>query len=145
MNGPVTSAEILATAENVPWNGWYCRNHPRGEELANDRTRDRCWGCDALKPIQEPLEKGSSMSEFKPGDVVRLKSGGPAMTVDEIEKKGTALSIFCFWFDGAQLEDGEFAPASLAPTEPATPEVSVVQVASEIARERAQTEAKKTE
>jgi uncharacterized protein YodC (DUF2158 family) len=130
MNGLVTSAELLATAENIPWNGWYCRNHPRGEELANDRTRDRCWGCDALKPMEK---EETSMSEFKPGDVVRLKSGGPAMTVDEIEKKGTAVSVFCFWFDGAQLEDGEFAPASLALVAPEQPTPAIALIPPEIA------------
>ena len=59
--------------------------------------------------------------DFKPGDIVRLKSGGPSMTVDEVEKKGNVTSIFCFWFDGAQLEDGEFAPASLALATPEQP------------------------
>jgi uncharacterized protein YodC (DUF2158 family) len=37
--------------------------------------------------------------DFNPGDKVKLKSGGPAMTVD-----GTAGSHYvCCWFDGATL------------------------------------------
>lgn len=34
--------------------------------------------------------------EFKPGDVVVLKSGGPAMTIRELQGTGTAL---CEWFN----------------------------------------------
>jgi uncharacterized protein YodC (DUF2158 family) len=51
--------------------------------------------------------------DFKPGDIVRLKSGGPPMVVDEIDKKQTPTIIACLWFDGSQLEDGEFSPTSL--------------------------------
>lgn len=34
--------------------------------------------------------------EFKPGDLVRLKSGGPVMTVSIIETDGL---VRCVWFD----------------------------------------------
>ena len=51
--------------------------------------------------------------DFKIGDIVRLKSGGPPMTVDEVDKRAASQIIACLWFDGAQLEDGEFSPASL--------------------------------
>ena len=83
-------------------------HHPPGEALANDRMRGTCWGCGNPRPKETEMD-------FKPGDIVRLKSGGPSMTVDEVEKKGNVTSIFCFWFDGAQLEDGEFSPTSLMP------------------------------
>ena len=34
------------------------------------------------------------MADFKPGDMVRLKSGGPSMTVEEVGDKET----ICCWF-----------------------------------------------
>lgn len=37
------------------------------------------------------------MSNFKPGDVVRLKSGGPDMTVLR-ESTGTTPGFVCTWF-----------------------------------------------
>lgn len=33
--------------------------------------------------------------EFKVGDVVILKSGGPSMTVNSVDISG----VFCVWFD----------------------------------------------
>jgi len=54
--------------------------------------------------------------EFKIGDVVTLKSGGPAMTIDEIlgMSEGSKACIKCYWFDHKmQLKKGEFSPASL--------------------------------
>lgn len=36
------------------------------------------------------------MSEFKEGDVVRLKSGGPAMTVKSVLSGG---ALECHWFN----------------------------------------------
>ena len=37
------------------------------------------------------------MSEFKAGDTVRLKSGGPLMTIKSAD--GLDDSILCEWFD----------------------------------------------
>ena len=34
--------------------------------------------------------------EFKVGDTVRLKSGGPLMTIDQIDPQS---GIWCTWFD----------------------------------------------
>jgi uncharacterized protein YodC (DUF2158 family) len=49
--------------------------------------------------------------EFKPGDVVRLKSGGPPkMTVQGDSDAGDVL---CQWFENGKVEIGTFAPASL--------------------------------
>jgi uncharacterized protein YodC (DUF2158 family) len=38
--------------------------------------------------------------EFQPGDVVQLKSGGPAMTVERVEKSQSTenVRVFCNWF-----------------------------------------------
>jgi uncharacterized protein YodC (DUF2158 family) len=50
-----------------------------------------------LKDMWE--QKMMNMNEIKlsPGDVVMLKSGGPAMTVKSIKEDGT---ITVFWFSG---------------------------------------------
>lgn len=55
---------------------------------------------------------------FKKGDVVRLKSGGPDMTVtfaDEVvfSHGKNALIVACTWFSGKTLETGKFAPELL--------------------------------
>lgn len=115
MTGKPTDAEVFATTlPRVPWNGWYCLNHPPGETLANARTRDRCWGCGTLKPIQK---EEPSMEEFKPGDIVRLKSGGPPMTIESLDRKEGGF--LCLWFDEGQLEDAVFAAVVLVPDVPA--------------------------
>ncbi|CAO3453251.1 hypothetical protein [Azospirillum argentinense] len=54
--------------------------------------------------------------EFKPGDVVQLKSGGPKMTVQSAgESAMTGIPFaYCSWFDKAgNRKTEEFAPASL--------------------------------
>ena len=48
--------------------------------------------------------------EFEPGDVVRLKSGGPLMTVDSV---GCRNKVRTDWFDDATLRSGDFAPEEL--------------------------------
>lgn len=53
--------------------------------------------------------------KWKPGDVVRLASGGPDMTVQTVnEKKGGAELVFCVWFnqDGKVVENC-FPPETL--------------------------------
>jgi uncharacterized protein YodC (DUF2158 family) len=51
------------------------------------------------------------MSKFKPGDTVRLKSGGPLMTVAEIEENDF---VRCAWFDDKRLpQDKAFLEAIL--------------------------------
>ena len=50
------------------------------------------------------------MTQFKPGDTVRLKSGGPLMTVTVVEGSRTWVT----WFDKDQkLQSGIFDAASL--------------------------------
>ena len=49
--------------------------------------------------------------KFKVGDVVILKSGGPKMTVEDVEAGDT---IVCQWFiTGQKLEYGSFPADSL--------------------------------
>jgi uncharacterized protein YodC (DUF2158 family) len=51
--------------------------------------------------------------EFQPGDVVRLKSGGPKMTVSKVDDDG---SLRCKWFDGSTLCEETFPAAELVKT-----------------------------
>lgn len=53
--------------------------------------------------------------QFQIGDVVRLKSGGPAMTITEV---GDAYmsgrpTVWCAWFDAKGRQSGDFPPATL--------------------------------
>jgi uncharacterized protein YodC (DUF2158 family) len=55
------------------------------------------------------------MSDIKEGDTVRLKSGGPTMTVAEIERAaaGAGTVARCDWFIRNKLETGKFPVGSL--------------------------------
>jgi uncharacterized protein YodC (DUF2158 family) len=56
-------------------------------------------------------------SEFKVGDIVMLKSGGPKMTVSDLLDSG--LTIRTTWFAGSKNESGRFPPEALMfPPEP---------------------------
>lgn len=54
-----------------------------------------------------------SDTEFKIGDVVALKSGGPKMTVAAIWNDGNQLVWETRWFDGNQLRRDGFSAAEL--------------------------------
>jgi len=49
-------------------------------------------------------------NNLKPGDLVRLKSGGPTMTYEGESSIGTAL---CNWFVGPERKRDNFAFATL--------------------------------
>lgn len=56
------------------------------------------------------------MAEFKKGDTVRLKSGGPLMTVADVGDfgpVGPADGVKCVWFDGKRREQDVFDGAVL--------------------------------
>lgn len=55
------------------------------------------------------MEKGT---KFQPGQTVRLKSGGPLMTIDVWDSR--YLQYFCSWFDGKRRESQRFNEESLA-------------------------------
>lgn len=51
-------------------------------------------------------------NQFAVGDIVKLKSGGPEMTVQTTPSQYTS-SYGCQWFAGKKLEKGSFPPNSL--------------------------------
>jgi uncharacterized protein YodC (DUF2158 family) len=55
--------------------------------------------------------------QFKEGDVVSLKSGGPTMTIEGIGTYGysTREKAFCVWFEGTKKHDALFELSSLTP------------------------------
>lgn len=59
---------------------------------------------------------------FNEGDVVRLKSGGPDMTVDwagDVNFSGILVpSVKCKWFEGKKLLEAEFKPELLEKVNP---------------------------
>ncbi len=48
---------------------------------------------------------------FCEGDIVRLKSGGPNMTIDSINRENQYVS--CKWFEGSELQQSSFKQSSL--------------------------------
>ncbi len=52
------------------------------------------------------------LTTFKVGDLVRLKSGGPTMTVADVD---LSIGTKCQWFGGKKLEHGYFSTESLLP------------------------------
>lgn len=49
---------------------------------------------------------------FQLGDVVRLKSGSPLMTVERVEGSGDSAMIGVLWFDGKQEPHSGSYPAA---------------------------------
>ena len=73
------------------------------------------------------IERNDTMAtKFAPGDIVQLKSGGPAMTVakadDSFVYDKEAITYLCEWFKGASSERASFAEDTLktyvAPAQP---------------------------
>lgn len=52
------------------------------------------------------------------GNVVRLKSGGPDMTIDNIDLSPLSDHVRCIWFSGHELRSGNFSSASLEIVKP---------------------------
>lgn len=62
------------------------------------------------------------MADLKKGDKVRLKSGGPLMTISDIGdyslgQVGEPNDAKCIWFDGKRLEEAVFDIATLEKSE----------------------------
>ena len=58
------------------------------------------------------MNNNKSNQKFKNGDTVRLKSGGPLMTISNYNDKG---HLYCLWFskDEDKVRDGYFPLDSL--------------------------------
>ena len=54
----------------------------------------------------------ATQTQFNKGDTVKLKSGGPDMTVESVLEVHTK-SYRCQWFAGKKLESGMFSSESL--------------------------------
>lgn len=54
-------------------------------------------------------------NEFKPTDIVRVRSGGPKMTVTEVGKTYMTGqdAVKCTWFENGKKHEDVFHPASL--------------------------------
>ena len=52
-------------------------------------------------------------AKFKPGDIVQLKSGGPAMTISKLHEGNASFSYTCEWFKGASNERAVFGEDTL--------------------------------
>lgn len=56
---------------------------------------------------------------FYPGQVVKLKSGGPRMTVAGADSPQNMGKVLCMWFHADSLsQSGYFDPATLVPENP---------------------------
>jgi uncharacterized protein YodC (DUF2158 family) len=53
------------------------------------------------------------MANLQVGSVVKLKSGGPDMTVTSIDREQGKTFVFCAWFVGTKSEKGHFPPEAL--------------------------------
>lgn len=56
------------------------------------------------------------MSDFKIGDVVQLKSGGPTMTVQHVgdySPRGPNPGLSCVWFEGKKNHHEIFDPKTV--------------------------------
>jgi uncharacterized protein YodC (DUF2158 family) len=61
-----------------------------------------------------PSLENEMSDEFKAGDLVQLKSGGPKMVVEQVgEDFGRRKRVWCNWFDGNKKSSDTFAPEQL--------------------------------
>lgn len=51
--------------------------------------------------------------EFKPQDLVQLRSGGMVMTVEKVGRYGGEVKVSAVWFDGTELRRAIFLPVVL--------------------------------
>jgi uncharacterized protein YodC (DUF2158 family) len=61
---------------------------------------------DKILPVSPP----HNPLRLKRGDIVKLKSGGPAMTVIRLTLRGY---IFCQWFESGKLHCARFSPSNI--------------------------------
>ena len=56
-------------------------------------------------------------AQFKKGDVVELKSGGPKMTVTQVgaAMMTSGITVWFVWFEGSKKFEDTFPPETLTP------------------------------
>ena len=54
-----------------------------------------------------------AQGEFKVGDTVQLKSGGPIMTIEKIAMYGEERKAACVWFEKTKKMQGVFGLPTL--------------------------------
>jgi uncharacterized protein YodC (DUF2158 family) len=59
------------------------------------------------------------MADFQEGDLVKLKSGGPVMTVESVFKEAMTKTpkARVSWFKGEERQQETFSPDALTPVE----------------------------
>jgi uncharacterized protein YodC (DUF2158 family) len=86
----------------------YCGKAAQGDVLTESEPLVNCPDC------IEKHNNREKRKDFKPGDVVRLKSGGPLMTVDLLLERTNRIK--CRWFkDGGGCGSFDFNPVALVP------------------------------
>jgi uncharacterized protein YodC (DUF2158 family) len=60
---------------------------------------------------KSPDSEQATEKPFSAGDIVKLKSGGPIMTVEKVRGD----TVTCVWFDGKRAHDRKFLAAMLEP------------------------------
>lgn len=53
--------------------------------------------------------------QFKAGDVVQLKSGGPKMTITSVGDNYGTMTAWCAWFEGTKQQTGHFPVEAIQP------------------------------
>ncbi|MFM4924891.1 DUF2158 domain-containing protein [Aeromonas dhakensis] len=68
-------------------------------EFGPERYHTR-FSCDVLVPFRDQtLSSDSALQELRVGDVVKLRSGGPLMTIEIVKANGYESKTSCLWFD----------------------------------------------
>jgi uncharacterized protein YodC (DUF2158 family) len=60
------------------------------------------------------IEEDFMAKQWKEGDIVQLRSGGPKMIVDRlVHYSDDSTSVYCVWFDGGSKRECDFPPDGL--------------------------------
>ena len=90
------------------WGYVNCGSRHEGDSITFRQGKVDCETCKASRTWQQGGKVDES-KKFTVGDVVRLKSGGPDMTVEG----PTSHGIMCVWFNDGIIWMREFNPAIL--------------------------------